>query len=91
MAPNQTHAVRLGSGWFVSDDDAGGPFVGDKLWMYADDTWVSLAELGMEQRGSRCWVIKRAAGTTTLFGGIGCPGRRPAAGGLWILALDSSG
>ena len=92
--PDGTYPVRLESGWFAND---GGRFGdpdegGDELWMYVGDTWVSLAELGMEQSAEHCVVGKEAVGNTTLFEGVfRClPSRTPSADGLWILTLDSS-
>lgn len=82
--PDRTHPVRLESGWFTTD--------GDVWWMHIGDTWVSLAELGMERTGDGCQIIPRASGQTTLFfaestctpdGSQGFPTD------LWVISLDS--
>ncbi len=82
--PDRTHPIRLESGWFTTD--------GDVWWMHIGDTWVSLAELGMERTGDGCQVIPRASGQTTLFfaestctpdGSQGFPTD------LWVISLDS--
>jgi len=85
--PDQTYAVRLESGWFANNGSRGGPFDGDEWWMHVDDTWVSLAELGIED--GRCGGATPTAldNTTTFFfgggGGESCPD-------LWILSLEPS-
>jgi hypothetical protein len=86
-----TYPVRLESGWFANDAGRHGDPTeqGDELWMHVGDTWVSLAELGIERPREGCSVAKEAVGNTTLFEGIG--GCRPKPTGLWILTLDPSG
>jgi hypothetical protein len=85
--PNGTHVTRLESGWFASDGDVGGPLWGDELWAYIGDSWVSLAEMGIEKSGDGCVVFKRALGNTTLFESGSCQGPRRVRD-LWVLTLE---
>jgi hypothetical protein len=95
--PEGTHPVRLESGWFANDGSIGGSSDGDAWWMHVGNTWVSLAELGMERPGptvggqSGCVVSVIAAGHTTFFQGTSqcLPGGDSR--DLWVLSLDPSG
>ena len=64
----------------------------DKWCMHVGDTWVSLAELGMEHPEDGCQVVPRAAGQTTLFfSGSTCTldSSQAFPTDLWIISLDS--
>jgi hypothetical protein len=87
--PNDTNIVRLESGWFANDGSQGGPYDGNAWWSYIDGTWVSLADLGMEQT-QRC-VNATGVENTTFFSRGSCNYREEGARDLWILTLEPSG
>ena len=79
--PDQSHPVRLESGWFANDGSKRDNSEGD-WWMHVGDTWVSLAELGLDE--GRCeGVFPTAVENTAFFFGRDCPD-------LWILSLNPS-
>ena len=84
--PEGTHPLRLESGWFAFKDDE----VGEELWMYLGDGWVSLSELGMERPDDRCWGNIWAAGNTTILRDVSCPAKARQGDEMWILTMNPS-
>ena len=80
--PESTFLLLLESGWFANNGSQGSSSDGDVWWMHVGDTWVSLADLGIEQHcaGARPTSVDN---TTTFFFGRGCPD-------WWILSLNPS-
>ncbi len=87
--PDGTNIVRLGSGWFANDGSQGGPSDGKVWWMHIDGTWVSLADLGMEQPEPGC-VIATGIENTTFFSRHACVYRESDAHDVWVLSLEPS-
>jgi hypothetical protein len=82
--PGGAELIRLESGWFATD--------GDVWWMHLGDSWVSLADLGMERTGDGCQVVPRGAGQTTVFFSTGTctpDSSQEGTGDLWIISVDS--
>ncbi len=88
--PDDTHPVRLESGWFATDGSIGGPSDGDVWWMHVDGTWISLVDLGMEHPEPGCIVSATAIETTTFFFGGDCFPWDSDARNVWILSLEPS-
>jgi hypothetical protein len=84
--PEGTHPQRLESGWFASKNFD----VGEELWMYLGDAWVSLSELGMKRLEERCWGNIAAAGNTTILRDLRCPAHHRQGNDMWVLTIDPS-
>jgi hypothetical protein len=73
--------VLLDSGWFANANQLGSFDDGDRWWLKAGDTWVTLTDLGIA--GQRP-VFATGIDTTTFF-------FRNSGRDLWVLRLDQSG
>lgn len=80
--PEDTHPLRVESGWFSTVGDQGGRYGGQAWWMNAGDTWVPLEDLSANQFCDGSTIT--AVDNTTFISGRGC------AADLWILHLDRS-
>jgi hypothetical protein len=81
--PGGADLIRLESGWFATD--------GDAWWMHLGDSWVSLADLGMEHAGDGCQTVPRGAGQTTVFFSTGTctpDSSQQSTTDLWIISVD---
>jgi hypothetical protein len=82
--PGGTDLIRLESGWFATD--------GDLWWMHLGDSWVSLADLGMDRTRNGCHIVPRGTGETTLFFSTGTcmhDSSHQLTTDLWIISVES--
>jgi hypothetical protein len=79
--PFGPNPLRIGTGWFAGTGSLGGYLGGNAWWMKADDTWVTLTDLGIE--GNVPGVSVTGIDATTFL--LANSGRH-----LWVLRLDES-